>query len=116
MASAERRERRSNHPAQALTLLLDACRTRGRFEALIVSDDAGLLVAGASRPDVSVDFEEVAALLPEPDQRRSMRRLRTTAFGWSGQTLYVGAIGGDPARFAPEVQATLRGVRRILAA
>ena len=72
------------------------------------------LLAAASDP--SIDVEEVAALLPEPEQRRSLRHLRTCAFGVEGQMLYVGAIGGDQTRVAPEVQATLRGVRRILAA
>ena len=110
----ERRSHRSNVPADALSRLLDACRTRGRFEAIVVSDDAGLLVASAAPTEL--DVEEVAAVLPEPDRRRAVGRLRTTAFGVHGQTLDVGAIGGDPTRVAPEVQATLRGVRRILAA
>lgn len=110
----ERRHRRSTQPAQALSLLLETCRARGNFDAIVVSDDIGLLVASASTP--GIDVEEVAALLPEPEQRRGVRRLRTTAFGIDGQVLYVGAIGGEDARVAPEVHATLRGVRRILAA
>jgi hypothetical protein len=116
----ERRNRRSSQPAQALSLLLDACRSRGSFDALVVADDMGLLVASASAPSspeaAAIDVEEVAAVLPAPEHRRSVRRLRTTAFGVEGQVLYVGAIGGDDARIAPEVLATLRGVRRILAA
>lgn len=112
----ERRNQRSSEPAQALALLLDACRSRGSFDALVVSDDLGLVVA-ASAPDMQVDdVAEVAAVLPAPEFRRSVRRLRTTAFGVEGQMLYVGAIGGDDKRIAPEVLATLRGVRRILAA
>ncbi len=112
----ERRNLRSSEPAQALALLLDACRSRGCFDALVVSDDLGLVVA-ASAPDMQVDdVAEVAAVLPAPEFRRSVRRLRTTAFGVEGQMLFVGAIGGDDKRIAPEVLATLRGVRRILAA
>lgn len=112
----ERRRHRSTEPARALSLLLDACRERGSFEAIVVSDDAGLLVAAAGDPSFAMDPEEVAAILPEPTHRASVERLRTTAFGVDGQLLYVGAIGGDRTNFAPTVQATLRGVRRILAA
>lgn len=114
----ERRRHRSTEPAQALSLLLDACRERGSFEAIVVSDDAGLLVAATSveDPSFTMNAEEIAAVLPEPSERVSIRRLRTTAFGVDGHLLYVGAIGGDRASFAPTVQATLRGVRRILAA
>lgn len=113
----ERRRHRSTMPAEALSLLLDACRAEGQFDALVVSDDAGLLVAGTSGAHTQpIDFEEVAAVLPEPERRRDVEGLRTTAFGVHGQLLYVGAIGGDRTRFAPMVQATLRGVRRILAA
>ena len=112
----ERRNRRSNEPEMALSLLLSACRNRGGFDALVLSDDMGLLVAASTQPGANVDVEEVAAILPTPDQRQSVRRLRTTVFGVDGHTLYVGAIGGDKSRFAPELQATLRGVRRILAA
>lgn len=116
MSREERRTQRSEQPDQALSLLLSACRERGQFEALIVSDDVGLLVAASHEPNLDVDVEEVAAVLPEPERRRAVRSLRTTVFGVDGQTLYVGAIGGDKTRFAPELQATLRGVRRILAA
>lgn len=111
----ERRRRRSTLPSEALSLLLDACRAEGQFDALVVADDAGLLVAGTSNAQ-AIDFEEVAAVLPEPERRRDVEGLRTTAFGVDGHLLYVGAIGGDRTRFAPMVQATLRGVRRILAA
>lgn len=112
MPLEDRRNLRSDRPGDALTFLLHACRDRGRFEALVVADDAGLLVAHAS--SLAMDVEEIAAALPEPARRRRVAGLRTTRFDIDGQIVYVGAVGGD--RDTREVDAAVRGVQRILAA
>jgi hypothetical protein len=114
MSHDDRRNLRSERPQQALTFLLHSCRARGGFDALVISDDAGFIVAHASALDV--DVEEVAAVLPEPSRRRKMARLKTTRFDAEGQVLFVGAIGGDKYCDAVAIDDALEGVRRILAA
>ncbi len=112
MPLEDRRTLRSDRLPGALTFLLHACRDRGRFDALVVSDDAGLLVAHASPLDL--DVEEIAAALPDAARRRKVSGLRTTRFYVDEQTVYVGALGGDRDAVC-EVDAAVRGVQRILA-
>ena len=113
MPLEDRRNLRSERLGEALTFLLHACRDRGRFDALVVCDDAGLLVAHAS--DLDLDVEEMAAALPDPTRRRKLGAVRTTRFYVDEQMLYVGSFGGDPDAIR-EVDAAVRGVQRILAA
>jgi hypothetical protein len=52
MNSPERRKRRSHEAHRALTLFLESLRERENIDALAVTTEDGLLVAGAGKDDV----------------------------------------------------------------
>lgn len=61
MAIKERRRERSNNPAVAARLYLQAAALRGGYRALALADADGLLVVDN---DPAVDMEAVAAIAP----------------------------------------------------
>jgi len=106
-----RRTNRSDAPAEALTLLLDACRERGGYIAMIVADELGFLVGASSNDDV--DARALAEDLLMPRRREAHGKVTRVPFRFEDKTLYVGAVGEGSA--APLVDAVY-GARRILAA
>lgn len=114
MSTVERRSRRSDVPAEALELLLDAWRVRSQLEALVVADAQGVLL-GASSAD-GIDAEEMAALLTEPNRiARQRPTLRVACLSTNGEPLFVGALGPDAASLGA-MSGVVDGVRRILSA
>ena len=111
MKSPDRRTQRSDSPAQALTHLLDACRARGGYTAMIVADELGFLVGASSNDDV--DARALAADLLLGPRRAAHGKVTHVPFRFMDRTLYVGAVGEGSA--APLVDAVY-GARRILAA
>ncbi|MBI2892375.1 MAG: hypothetical protein HYY06_02405 [Deltaproteobacteria bacterium] len=120
----ERRRRRTLDVALALRYQLDACRGTADMEALVVADEDGLCLAASGPAETC---HEVAAVLPFLGGRRGdfrgtvlsarggMRVLvRTVEFGAS--ELYVCAVGGTEERRAGELERSVLGVSRILAA
>jgi hypothetical protein len=57
----ERRQSRSENSLVALTRLLEAARRSAELEAVVIGDDAGLLVAGAGAAELC---DELAAVAP----------------------------------------------------
>ncbi len=119
----ERRLQRSEDPLVALHYQLARTRRDGRLDALVVADDAGLVLAGVGGWAVC---EELAAYAPliaqglwsEPLLGRGSRaallqsEVEVQAVDVDGQTVLLCSRGGD-ARGAAMKQAT-HGVARIL--
>ncbi|MBI5071236.1 MAG: hypothetical protein HZB56_23715 [Deltaproteobacteria bacterium] len=103
----ERRVHRSPHRQEALGLLLESLRKRQDLEAVALSTQDGLLVAGAGE----VDLERMAALAPNsngPTMPWGARTLHVERFDQWGTWLYLATAGGSVGR------ATLADLRRIL--
>ena len=108
----ERRVRRSAIRSEALEMMLEACRRRNSLEALLVSDEQGMLLAGSSKH--GVDLNAVAAALPDwpnaPDNQ-----LNAIPFSLEQHCLYVGSIGVLSA-ISPTLVEAANSAKRILAA
>lgn len=111
----DRRKHRTNDVGTALSLMLEGCRRRARLEALAVSDEAGLLVAGAGPAAIC---EELAASAPlrsgRPSSTAGLRPVvhRMDVFG---QAVLMCGLGVPPP--TPELlREAAAGCLRILAA
>ena len=119
----ERRRKRSNDPLIALHYQLAHARTEGRFDAVVVADGSGVVVAGAG---AWATCEELAAYAPllaqgqwtEPglDDTSRVAELRgevdVQSVDVDGQTVLLCSRGGRRAAAAMERAAA--GVARIL--
>jgi hypothetical protein len=127
VASADdRRRKRSEDPLVALHYQLSHTRSEGRLDAIVVADDAGLVVAGAGAWAVCEELAAYAPLLaqgvwsePGSTERGGASRvseLRTEvdvqAVDVEGQTVLLCARGGRLRGSAMERAAI--GVARIL--
>jgi hypothetical protein len=119
----DRRRKRSDDPLVALHYQLTHARSEGRLDAIVVADDAGVVVAGAGAWAVCEELAAYAPLLAqgvwtEPGASRPSRmsELRTEVdvqpVDVDGQTVLVCARGGVLRSLAMEQAA--RGVARIL--
>jgi hypothetical protein len=97
---------------EALDHLLTACRVGADLEALVVSDERGLLVAGSTA--AHVDPNVIAAALPDPSLVAGCSLVRSVRFAFGRRTLYMGAVGAGPRAFEP-IPAAIEGAKRILA-
>ncbi len=120
----DRRLKRASDVALALRYQLDACRTDGRMQAMVLADEDGLCLAASGPLETC---HEVAAVLPFLGRRRrdfqgtvlsakGGLRVLVRAFDFGGQELYACAIGGDEVQRAAELDRSVTGVTRILAA
>ena len=119
----DRRRKRSEDPLVALHYQLAHARSEGRLEAIVVADDAGVVVAGAGAWAVCEELAAYAPLLAqgvwtEPGSSRTSRvsELRTEVdvqpLEVDGQTVLICARGGTLRGMAMERAAV--GVARIL--
>jgi hypothetical protein len=119
----DRRRKRSTDPLVALHYQLSHARSEGRLDAIVVADDAGLVVAGAGAWAVCEELAAYAPLLaegvwsePGATGPSRMSELRTEVdvqpVDVDGQTVLVCARGGMLRSLAMEQAA--RGVARIL--
>lgn len=106
----EKRVRRSEFRSEALELLLESCRSRGGFDAMVIADERGLLVASSTAG--APDAVALASVIPSEEHRRSVPRLAAQSFGAHGQKLYLAGIGG---RSSDALADAVRGAVRILA-
>lgn len=124
MVERDRRRKRASDVALALRYQLDASRSLVHMEALVVADEDGLCLAASGPLDTC---HEVAAVLPFLGRRRPTfqgtvlsakggLRVLVRAFDFGGQSLYACAIGGDESQRAAELERSVTGVTRILAA
>jgi hypothetical protein len=119
----DRRRRRSQDPLVALHYHLTQARQDGRLEAIVIADDAGVVVAGAGAWAVCEELAAYAPLLAqgvwtEPGLSRESRvaELRTEVdvqpVEVDGQRVLLCARGGWMRAMAMEKAA--EGVARIL--
>lgn len=124
MSATERRRRRSNEPNQALAHQLDASRQKAGLDAMILADRDGLCIAVSGPAMACEEFAARVSML-----HRSMSRFETELwteddrfdvhvrrFDIDGFELCLCAVGGVAGERAVEVERSLRGVTRILAA
>jgi hypothetical protein len=115
----ERRQRRSTDRVTALRYQLEHARSLGGIEAMVLADDAGIVLAAAGDSLVCEELGAFAPLLsrsvmglPMPPLLRGadvhVRRL-----SHHGQPLFLACAGGGAARNAV-VSHSARGVHRIL--
>jgi hypothetical protein len=119
----DRRRKRSQDPLVALHYQLAQARHEGRLEAIVIADDAGVVVAGAGAWAVCEELAAYAPLLAqgvwvEPGMARGSRvaELRTEVdvqpVEFEGQRVLLCARGGWMRAMAMEKAA--EGVARIL--
>jgi chaperone required for assembly of F1-ATPase len=91
--------------------MLMALRRRNNLDAILVTDDHGLLLAGAAVSGIDLDF--LAATLAEPQPRDQIPNLATLTFKLDAP-FHIGAIGSGPGLDSSLAEA-VRGASRILA-
>lgn len=99
---------------------LEHTRDKGRIEALVLTDAAGLVVACAGDEAVCEELGAIAPLVPRalgmpmpPLLRGGEVAVRPLSL--QGQDLYLASLGGNVARDALLANST-KGVKRILGA
>ncbi len=119
----DRRRKRSEDPLVALHYQLSQARSEGRLDAIVVADDAGVVVAGAGSWAVCEELAAYAPLLAqgvwqEPGARTTSRvselsrEVDVQPVDVDGQTILICARGGMLRTLAMERAAF--GVARIL--
>jgi hypothetical protein len=116
----ERRRKRSNDPLVALHYQLASARQEGRLDAIVVADDAGLVVAAAGAWAVCEELAAYAPLMarsesdvPSASRMAQMReKVEIQTVDVDGQTVLVCSQGGRKPGRATELAA--RAVERIL--
>lgn len=124
MSATERRRRRSDDPGQAIRYQLDACRQKAGFDAMILADRDGLCIATSGpvmaceefAARVSVMHRDEADFDDELWTQDDRWDVHVRRFDIGGVELCLCAVGGMPGERATEIERSLRGVTRILAA
>jgi hypothetical protein len=122
---ADRRRKRSDDPLVALHYQLAHARNEGRVEAMVIADDAGLVVAGAGAWAACEELAAYAPLLaqgqwtePGSSERTRIAALRQQVdvqpVEIDGQRMLICARGGTTRRAA--MARAAQGVARILSA
>lgn len=117
----DRRTRRSVERQTALRYQLEYTREKGGLEAVVVADDAGLIVGCAGESGVCEELGAYAPLMvrsvlgmPLPPMLRG-GDVSVRPMSLNGQPLFLATIGGGVARDALLAHSE-QGVSRILAA
>lgn len=127
MSATERRRRRSNDPSQAIRHQLDACRQKAGLDAMILADRDGLCIAFSGPAMACEEFAARVSILSMPHRSISGFDVElwteddrwdvyVRRFDVDGFELCLCAVGGLAGERAAEVERSLRGVQRILAA
>jgi hypothetical protein len=120
----ERRQRRSSDPLRALRLQLDACRVDAAIDAMVISDESGLCLAAsgsfhtcgevaAQLPLVANDIDYFEGTVSATDESWDVALRRVEVLG---TPLFVCAVGGAGLRRARQLDRSVGGMARILAA
>jgi hypothetical protein len=116
----ERRQNRPKDTASALIAAFDHAVARADLDALIVTDEAGILV---SNNTTELDLTMLAAVTPLVARGTAKAMIRrdgaplefsVRAVEVLGETLYVGALGGNFSNRERELAASTQAARRIL--
>ena len=120
----DRRDRRSYNLHEALELQLAATAKKGKFSAVVLTENQGITVAGAGN---MAEIEEIAAFAPQlaPGKRYWQGSLKDVGGEDKLVTvapiesemgkLYMCAVGGESQKIIAELLLGSRGVNRILA-
>jgi hypothetical protein len=119
----DRRQRRSNDPITALHYQLAYARHTGGFDALVLVDETGALVAGAGAWPLCEELAAYAPLLADdegaPESATSLRKLRPQvrmqAIDFQGSTVLLAARGAANDAAEGSLGAAAVGCLRILA-
>jgi hypothetical protein len=114
----ERRTRRSDDPLMALHYPLTFARFEGEFEALVLTDAAGCLVAGAGpwpTCEMLAAFAPLFVSRPRggPENREYPSNVEIRRLLIDGSEVLICARGGGHAR-VPSITRAASGCRRIL--
>jgi hypothetical protein len=118
----DRRVNRTDDTAVALERALTSAARRAQLDAMIVVDDAGLLVA---KNETALDLSMLAAVTPIVGRGKAVPRVRREGkhrgmsvrpIECEGELLYVAAVGGEMFARHREVMVGAAAARRILAA
>jgi hypothetical protein len=120
----DRRRRRSSDPITALHYQLSLARHEGGFEALVLVDEIGALVAGAGAWPVCEELAAFAPLLAEPSRLAGSPIATDAAAFLEGVSLHSFVVDGAPVVLAargPDADSGLlgraaSGCQRILCA
>lgn len=117
----ERRQHRPIGAADALICALNAAADRGELDAVIVTDDRGMLV---SKSATTLELEMLAAVTPivargqvraNIKRNGKQRELSVRSMNVMGEVLHVAALGGQYDRRERELLSSASATRRILA-
>jgi hypothetical protein len=124
MRKLERRRRRASTITEALVYQLDACRTDGKIQAMVVADGDGLPLA-ASGDRYACDEVAARVVLVGPRIKAFDGVLLGDGERWDvqmtkvsvdGSELLVCAVGGTPQQRARQIKRGAAGAMRILTA
>ena len=120
----ERRSVRSTNSTKALTLQLDACRSDGGIDAMLIADEAGMAMA-ASGPRTICDevagrivlvgakIKDFHGTLLDHGRRWDVQMTKVQI---DGSELLVCAVGGSASARGRQLARSVDGARRILSA
>ena len=119
----ERRCRRSSQPSLALAYQLQSCAERAGLQAMLLSDEDGLLVAGSTW--TAEGSEEMAAVLPYLARGGEFagillgegsvgHAVQVKPFRAEDTGLFLCAVGKAGEGVGREIDTAIAGVRRIL--
>jgi hypothetical protein len=119
--SEERRKQRSANVADALAMALDGAVDQGELDAVVVTDDFGMVV---SSNHTELDIGMLAAVTPIVARGRAIARIKRSGerrdlsvrtVSVLGETLHVAALGGERASRQRGAALSAAAVSRILA-
>jgi hypothetical protein len=121
MPRTERRRRRGATTTEALRYQLEACCRDGRLEAMVLSDEDGLLLAasGGACDEVAAKMAHIGARIHSFDgsllqggQKWDVKMIKVPI---EGTELLVCAVGGSPEQRKRQITRGAEGAARILA-
>ena len=119
-STKERRQLRSPDSSDALRLALSSSAYRGELDAVLVTDDYGMIVA-KNATDMALDM--LAAVTPivargkakaNIKQGGNPKELSVKSVRILGEVLHVAALGGQSDRREAEIRRSLAATKRIL--
>ncbi|MEM6292802.1 MAG: hypothetical protein AAGA54_16125 [Myxococcota bacterium] len=118
----DRRIERSTDTATALELALTSAANRAHLDAVLLVDDAGMLV---SKSNTALDLSMLAAVTPIVGRGKAIprikrngekRELSVKTLEIEGELLYMAALGGSNTSRQRELRHSVAAAERIFAA
>ena len=118
----DRRIERSSDTATALELALTGAARRAQLDAVLLVDDAGMIVCNS---ETGLDLDMLAAVTPIVGRGKALPRIRRNGekremsvrtLEVEGELLYMAALGGDTLARQRELSQSVAAATRIFAA